>query len=41
MKAGRAASAPRYIKREAFPGIVGSPTTDDSVVTTSIRYYPF
>jgi hypothetical protein len=30
-----------YIKREAFPGIGGSPTTDDSVVMTSIRYYPF
>ena len=30
-----------YIKREAFPGIGSSPTTDDSAVMTSIRYYPF
>jgi hypothetical protein len=30
-----------YLKREAFEGVGGAPSTDDSVVYTSIRYYPF
>jgi hypothetical protein len=30
-----------YIKREAFPGIGGTPSTDDNIVLTSVRYYPF
>jgi hypothetical protein len=29
-----------YIKCEGFPGIGGSPTIDDNVAMTSIRYYP-
>jgi hypothetical protein len=30
-----------YIKREAFPGLGGAPSTDDNIVLTSLRYYPF
>jgi hypothetical protein len=30
-----------YLKREAFEGVGGAPSTNDSVVYTSIRYYPF
>ena len=30
-----------YLKREAFDGIGGAPSTDDHVVYTSVRYYPF
>jgi len=30
-----------YIKRKAFVGIGGDPSTDDNVVFTSVRYYPF
>jgi hypothetical protein len=30
-----------YLKREAFEGVGGAPHTEDSVVYTSIRYYPF
>ena len=30
-----------YIKRESFDGIGGAVSTDDNIVLTSIRYYPF
>src|SRR5262245_49711536 len=30
-----------YLKREAFEGVGGSPSTDDNVFYTSLRYYPF
>jgi len=30
-----------YIKRESFDGIGGSVSTDDNIVLTSLRYYPF
>jgi hypothetical protein len=30
-----------YIKRESFVGIGGAPSTDDNIVLTSLRYYPF
>jgi hypothetical protein len=30
-----------YIKRKAFVGIGGDPSTDNNVVMTSVRYYPF
>ena len=30
-----------YLKREAFNGIGGAPSTEDNVVYTSLRYYPF
>jgi hypothetical protein len=30
-----------YIKRESFVGIGGAPSTDDNIVYTSVRYYPF
>jgi hypothetical protein len=30
-----------YIKRESFDGIGGSVSTDDNIVYTSVRYYPF
>jgi len=30
-----------YIKREVFEGIGGAPSTDDNIILTSIRYYPF
>jgi hypothetical protein len=40
---GRAAFGAQYeyIKRESFIGIGGAPSTDDNIVYTSIRYYPF
>jgi hypothetical protein len=35
-------SAPRkYIKRKSFVGIGGDVSTDNNVVMTSVRYYPF
>ena len=30
-----------YIKRESFDGVGGAPSTDDNIVYSSIRYYPF
>jgi hypothetical protein len=30
-----------YIRRKAFAGIGGAPSTDDNIVMTSLRYYPF
>ena len=30
-----------YIKRESFDGVGGSVSTDDNIVLTSLRYYPF
>jgi hypothetical protein len=30
-----------YIKRYAFTGIGGAPSTDDNIIYTSVRYYPF
>jgi hypothetical protein len=30
-----------YLKREAFEGVGGAPSTDASVIYTSVRYYPF
>ena len=30
-----------YIRREAFEGIGGAPSTDNNVFYTSLRYYPF
>jgi type II secretory pathway pseudopilin PulG len=30
-----------YIRREAFNGAGGAPSTDDNVFLTSVRYYPF
>lgn len=30
-----------YLKREAFQGLGGAPSTDDNIVMTSLRYYPF
>jgi hypothetical protein len=30
-----------YIRRESFPGVGGSVSTDDNIVMTSLRYYPF
>jgi hypothetical protein len=30
-----------YIKRDAFAGIGGAPSTSESIVLTSLRYYPF
>ena len=30
-----------YIKRESFDGIGGTVSTDDNIVLTSLRYYPF
>jgi len=30
-----------YIKRYSFDGIGGAPSTDNNVVLTSVRYYPF
>lgn len=40
---GRVALGAQYefLKREAFNGIGGAPSTDDSVIYTSLRYYPF
>lgn len=30
-----------YIRREAFAGLGGTPATDDNIVLTSLRYYPW
>lgn len=30
-----------YTRQEAFAGVGGQPTTNDAIVMTSIRYYPF
>jgi hypothetical protein len=30
-----------YTRRDIFDGIGGSPSTDDAMFFTSIRYYPF
>jgi hypothetical protein len=30
-----------YIKREVFEGVGGAPSTDNNIVLTSLRYYPF
>jgi hypothetical protein len=30
-----------YVRKEAFPGIGGAPKTDDNIVMTSVRYYPW
>ncbi|MGH7442615.1 MAG: hypothetical protein ACREKE_08095, partial [bacterium] len=30
-----------YTRLSAFPGVGAKPTTDDNMVFTSIRYYPF
>lgn len=30
-----------YVKRYTFAGIGGSPSTDDTIIMTSFRYYPF
>src|SRR6266446_279739 len=30
-----------YIKRKSFDGIGGTPSTDNNIVMTSVRYYPF
>ena len=30
-----------YIERDAFSGVGGSPTTNETIVMTSFRYYPF
>jgi hypothetical protein len=30
-----------YLTREAFEGVGGAPSTNDSVIYTSVRYYPF
>jgi hypothetical protein len=40
---GRVAAGAQYeyIKRDAFPGLGGAPSTDDNIVMTSLRYYPF
>jgi hypothetical protein len=40
---GRAAVGAQYeyIKREVFAGIGGAPWTDNNIVLTSVRYYPF
>jgi hypothetical protein len=41
--AGRVALGAQYeyLKREAFEGVGGAPSTDASVIYTSVRYYPF
>jgi hypothetical protein len=40
---GRVAAGAQYeyIRREAFAGIGGAPSTNDNIVMTSLRYYPF
>jgi hypothetical protein len=40
---GRVAAGAQYeyIRRQAFAGIGGAPSTDDNIVMTSLRYYPF
>lgn len=30
-----------YIRRQSFEGLGGAPSTDDNIVLTSVRYYPF
>ncbi|WP_454616649.1 FlxA-like family protein [Bradyrhizobium cenepequi] len=30
-----------YLRRQAFEGLGGAPSTDDNIVMTSLRYYPF
>jgi len=30
-----------YIRREAFEGIGGAPGTDNNIVLTSLRYFPW
>jgi hypothetical protein len=30
-----------YIKREVFTGLGGALSTDNNIVLTSLRYYPF
>jgi len=30
-----------YIRRQAFAGLGGAPSTDDNIVMTSLRWYPF
>ncbi len=30
-----------YIERDAFSGVGGAPTTNESIIMTSVRYYPF
>jgi len=30
-----------YVKKEAFGGVGGTPKTDDNIVMTSVRYYPW
>jgi hypothetical protein len=30
-----------YITKKSFTGIGGAPSTDNNVVMTSVRYYPF
>jgi hypothetical protein len=30
-----------YIKRKAFVGLGGDVSTDNNIVMTSLRYYPF
>jgi hypothetical protein len=30
-----------YIKRDVFAGVGGAPSTDNNIVLTSLRYYPF
>jgi hypothetical protein len=30
-----------YLRRETFEGIGGAPTTDNNIILTSIRYYPW
>jgi hypothetical protein len=40
---GRVAAGAQYayIRREAFDGVGGKPSTDDNMFFTSLRYYPF
>jgi hypothetical protein len=40
---GRVAAGAQYeyVKREAFAGLGGAPSTDNNIVMTSLRYYPF
>jgi hypothetical protein len=30
-----------YIRRESFTGVGGTVSTDDNMILTSLRYYPF
>jgi hypothetical protein len=30
-----------YVRKEAFAGVGGTPKTDDNIIMTSIRYYPW